>query len=133
MKYVLDTNAFSALMKGDPAVVDRLAEAGRANVGVPQPVLAEIAYGLARLPASRRRAALTSRAELLRRELTRVAWTDEVSEAFGKIKASLERQGARIEDMDIAVAAHAMAADAVLVTNDSHMDRVPDVSIETWG
>ena len=133
MKYVLDTNTFSALMKGEHAVVDRLASAGRANVAVPQPVLAEIAYGIARLPASRRRAMLTTRADLLTRELARVAWTDDVSEAFGHIKASLERQGERIEDMDVAVAAHAVATDAVLVTaGRHHMPRVPGLSVENW-
>lgn len=45
--YLLDTNAVSALMKGVPAVVDRLQTIPRADVAVPQPVLAEIAYGLA--------------------------------------------------------------------------------------
>lgn len=133
MKYILDTNAFSALMKGDATTVDRLAKAGRANVAVPQPVLAEIAYGIARLPASRRRTTLAGRADLLKKELARVSWTDDVSEAFGEIKASLEKQGTRLEDIDVAIAAHALATDAVLVTTDrDHMTRVPGVTIEDW-
>lgn len=133
MKYILDTNAFSALMKGDATTIDRLAKAGRANVAVPQPVLAEIAYGIARLPASRRRTTLAGRADLLRKELARVSWTDDVSEAFGEIKASLEKQGTRLEDIDVAIAAHALATDAVLVTTDrDHMTRVPGVTIEDW-
>ena len=133
MKYILDTNAFSALMKGDATIVDRLAKAGRANVAVPQPVLAEIAYGIARLPASRRRTTLAGRADLLKKELARVSWTDDVSEAFGEIKASLEKQGTRLEDIDVAIAAHALATDAVLVTTDrDHMTRVPGVTIEDW-
>lgn len=133
MKYILDTNAFSALMKGDPAAISRLVKAGRANVAVPQPVLAEIAYGIARLPASRRRASLALRADLLKRELTRAVWTDDVSQAFGTIKASLERHGARIEDIDVAIAAHALAVEAVLATTDrDHMDRVPGVTVEDW-
>jgi len=133
VKYVLDTNTFSALRKGHAAVVSRLAVAGRANVAVPQPVLAEIAYGIARLPASRRRAMLTARADLLKRELSRVAWTDDVSQAFGVIKASLERLGTRVEDIDVAIAAHAVATDAVLVTTDrDHMTRMPGVTVEDW-
>jgi len=48
--YVLDTNAVSALMKGNPAVVERLAATEPAGVTVPQPVLAEIAFGIERLP-----------------------------------------------------------------------------------
>ncbi len=58
MTYVLDTSAASALMKGAPAVVDRLAATKPEDVGIPQPVVAEIAYGIERLPRSRRRRAL---------------------------------------------------------------------------
>ena len=54
MKYILDTNAVSALMKGDAQIIERLKRVGKQDVGVPQPVLAEIAYGIERLPRSRR-------------------------------------------------------------------------------
>ena len=76
---------------------------------MPQPAVAEIAYGIQRLSRSKRRAALTSRFELLKSEIRRVAWSDEVSDAFGGIKSALERKGERIEDFDAAVAAHALA------------------------
>ncbi len=58
MTFILDTNAVSALMKGDAATVARLAETNPADVWVPQPVLAEIAYGIERLPRSKRRTRL---------------------------------------------------------------------------
>jgi predicted nucleic acid-binding protein len=45
MKYVLDTNAVSSLMKGDRNVIERLKGVSRAEVCMPQPVVAEIAYG----------------------------------------------------------------------------------------
>ena len=49
------------------------------------------------------------------------------------IKASLERRGMRIEDIDGAIAAHARALDATLVTaNLDHMTRVPGLQIEDW-
>ena len=133
MKYVLDTNAVSALMKGDEKVTRRLAQKPRADVYLPQPVLAEIAYGIERLSRSRRRDGLRMRFDLIRQELTRAPWSDDVSEAFGAIKAKLERAGQRIDDFDIAVAAHAAAMAAVLVTaNLGHMSRIPDIEIEDW-
>lgn len=133
MRYLLDTNAVSALMKGDQPLVARLRTASRADVGVPQPVLAEIAYGIERLPQSKRRKALQERFDLLRSELARVAWTDSVSEHFGAVKATLERRGKRIEDFDAAIAAHALAEDAVLVTADiEDMARIPGLEIEDW-
>jgi tRNA(fMet)-specific endonuclease VapC len=133
VNYLLDTNAFSALMKGAPVMLDRLSKVERAAVAVPQPVLAEIAYGLERLPSSKRRAALQSRFELLAAELSRAAWTDEVSAAFGRIKAALERRGQRIEDFDAAIAAHAVATGATLVTaNLGQLTRVPGLRVEDW-
>jgi len=132
--YVLDTNAVSALMKGTAAVVERLAATEPANVTIPQPVLAEIEYGIQRLPHSKRRTALQTRFDLVCSELPRAEWTDAVSHTYGRIKATLERRGTRIEDFDAAIAAHALVLDATLVTaNVDHMTRVPGLRIEDWG
>lgn len=133
MIYVLDTAAVAALMKGSAAVVDRLAATKPAEVAVPQPVLAEIAFGIERLPRSKRRAALQTRFDLLCVELPRAEWTDVVSQMYGRIKATLERRGTRMEDFDAAIAAHALALDATLVTaNRDHLTRVPGLRIEDW-
>lgn len=133
MTYVLDTNAVSALMKGTAAVVERLAATEPAHVAVPQPVLAEIAFGIERLPRSKRRTALQARFDLLCSELPRAEWSDVVSQTYGRIKATLERRGTRIEDLDAAIAAHALALEATLVTaNIDHMTRVPGLRVEDW-
>lgn len=133
MIYVLDTNAVSALMKGDPAVVGRLAITTPSDVAIPQPALAEIAFGLERLPRSKRRTALQARFDLVCAEIPRAQWTDAVSQMFGRIKAALERRGARIEDFDAAIAAHALALDGTLVTaNLDHMARIPGLRVEDW-
>lgn len=134
MKYVLDTNAFSALMARRQVTIERLAAVGRADVGVPHPVLAEVAYGIERLARSKRREHLRERYLLLGEELRRVEWTDDVSDAFVAIKASLERRGQRIEDFDAAIAAHAVAHHATLVTSNlRHMTRVAGLKIDDWG
>jgi tRNA(fMet)-specific endonuclease VapC len=133
VKIVLDTNAVSALMKGDPGVMEKLKQRSKAEVSAPQPVLAEIAYGIERLPKSKRKEALQERFDLVRSELARSSWSDEVSESFGRIKALLEKKGQRTEDFDAAIAAHALATGAVLVTaNLDHMTRVPGLTVEDW-
>jgi tRNA(fMet)-specific endonuclease VapC len=131
--YVLDTNAVWALMKGDVGFVERLASHSPADITVPQPVIAEIAYGLERLPRSKRRAALQARFDLIGSEISHAEWTDAVSLAYGRIKSVLERRGTRIEDFDAAIAAHAVAMEGILVTMDhGHMVRVPGLRIEDW-
>lgn len=133
MKYVLDTNAVSALMKGDGVVIDRLKKVPKSDVHVPQPVLAEIAYGIQRLPKSKRRETLQERFDLVRSEIQRIDWSDEVSDRFGSIKAVLEKKGQRIEDFDAAIAAHAAVPGITLVTaNTDDMVRVPGLVIEDW-
>jgi tRNA(fMet)-specific endonuclease VapC len=133
VKLVLDTNAVSALMKGDPKIIERLKQRSKGEVSVPQPVLAEIAYGIERLPKSKRKAALQERFDLVRSELARSPWSDEVSESFGRIKAALEKKGQRIEDFDAAIAAHALAIGATLITaNLDHMTRIPGLTVEDW-
>ena len=133
MTYLLDTNAVSALMKGNARVVDRLAAVDPADVRIPPPVIAEFAYGIERLPRSKRRASLQARFDLICSEIGRAEWSDAVSQEFGRIKATLERRGARLEDFDAAIAAHATALGATLVTaNVRHMKRIPGLLIENW-
>ena len=131
--YVLDTNVLSALMKGEPKVVGQLRALTKDQVAVPQPAFAEIAYGIARLPRSKRRDRLQERFELLKSELARTDWDDDVSACFGTIKAALKKRGERIEDFDAAIAAHALARGGTLVTaNTQHLARVPGLVTVDW-
>lgn len=133
MIYVIDTNAASELMRGAPRVLERLASTPRTSVRVPQPVLSELRYGVARLRRSKRRNHLADRLSWIEAEMFRSEWTDDVSHHFAQVKAALERRGDLIEDFDIAIAAHALAESAVLVTsNQRHMARIPDLVLEDW-
>ena len=133
MRYILDTNAVSALMKGDEGFMERLKKHSKSDIYLPQPVLSEIAYGIERLPKSKRREWLEERFELIRSEIQRMDWTDEVSTRFGEIKAVLEKKGQRIEDFDAAIAAHAHEPESVLVSaNTDDMIRVPGLHVEDW-
>lgn len=60
-------------------------------------------------------------------------WSDDVSRAFGRIKADLEKRGFLIDDFDVATASHALSSDAVLVTdNIEQMSRVSRLRLENW-
>lgn len=133
MKYLLDTNTLSLAMKGDREVCARLLTHSRPDVLLPQPVIAEIRYGLSRMKKSKRLDALTQRFDLFLNRAMRAEWTDEVSRAFGILKVDLERKGSRIEDFDVAIAAHAIVLDGTLVsTNEKHMARIPGLRLENW-
>ncbi len=133
MRYILDTNIVSELMRGNAAALAKLRECSSQNVALPQPVRAEIAFGLALMRRSRRKATLEHRWAVLAQELRSASWTDEVSQSFAEIKALLQRNGNLIEDFDIAIAAHATAEGHCLVTNNTkHLARIKGLRIEDW-
>ena len=121
----------SALMKGTPAVAARLERERRDEVSISQVTVAEIEFGLRALPPSRRRTLLQEQWKTIGRELIRLPWDDAVSRAFGERKARLERSGTRISDFDLAIAAHAIALDLVVVTADAVFERA-GVARENW-
>ena len=133
MKYVLDTNTASFVMNGEPSVCERLISMARTDIVIPGPAVAEIQYGLARIASTRRRRRLAAELPALLQMVSRAPWTDEVSRAFGRVKAALAGRGQPIEDFDVAIASHALALDAVLVTdNTAHMGRIPGLRLENW-
>lgn len=52
---------------------------------------------------------------------------------YGEIRWRLEKQGFRIGDMDMFIAATALEEDVTLVTgNVKHFERIPGLKIENW-
>jgi tRNA(fMet)-specific endonuclease VapC len=133
LRFVLDTTVASALMRGEPGPSSCLLQKRPTDVLLPQPAVAEIRYGLARLPTSRRKRELGRRFVTLLAALARAEWNDQVSLCFGDLKAGLERRGERVDDFDLAIAAHAIAHDAVVVTrNTRHFLRIRSLRVEDW-
>ena len=124
MRYLLDTNTVSALMRGQQAVAARLVKTPREDVAICQVTVAEIEFGLHYLPASKRRRALEAQWAAIGSELICLPWDDEVSRRFGERKARLERAGNRMSDFDLAIAVHAVAYGLTLVTADRAFERL---------
>jgi len=52
---------------------------------------------------------------------------------YGRIRYELEAKGVPIGSMDLLIAAHALALDAILVSNSlAHFSRVPDLKTANW-
>lgn len=64
----------------------------------------------------------------------RILGLDEASaQIFGEAKALLERQGQRLADADLLIAAIAAANRAIVVTgNRRHYERIPGITVEDW-
>ncbi len=131
---VLDTSALSRAMRQDP-LARAHAEAQRpGELFLVPPVAAEIQYGIARLPAHSRRSHLL-RTEYRRwRTLLRwLEWGEDASAIFGEQKARLEVRGVQIGDMDLAVAAIALANGLGVATcNVRHFSRIEGLQVHDW-
>ena len=59
-------------------------------------------------------------------------WDSAAATRYGVLRAALEFSGAPLGNLDTLIAAHALAADAILVTHDHAFARVPALVVENW-
>jgi len=130
VRYLLDTNTASYVIKGNfPRVRERLMKTPMAEVGISAITEAEVRFGVARKPAAVR--LKTAVEEFLLRVET-LPWDSEAAQQYGQIRATLERVGQPMGNLDMMIAAHALAAQVVLVTHDHVFRRVKQLKIEDW-
>jgi tRNA(fMet)-specific endonuclease VapC len=126
----LDTNTASYVIKGNfPRVRERLMKTPMAEVGISVITEAELRFGVARKPAAVR--LKTAVEEFLLRVET-LPWDSEAAQQYGQMRAALERVGQPMGNLDMMIAAHALAAQVVLVTHDHVFRRVKQLKIEDW-
>jgi tRNA(fMet)-specific endonuclease VapC len=128
--YLLDTNTVSYILKGNiPRVRERLAKVAMAQVAISVITEAELRFGVARRPeATRLRIAVEE--FLLRIDV--LPWDSEAARQYANVRAALERAGASMGNLDLMIAAHALAAQAILVTNDRAFSRIKQLKIQDW-
>lgn len=119
---LLDTNVLSELTKARPSprVVAWL-EANEPLLAVPAITLAELRYGIARLPVGQRRSSLLRFWRLIRdRFRGRIFSFDErAAEVYGDVAARAERNGARLNIADGQIAAIALVHGMQVATRDT--------------
>lgn len=132
--YMLDTCICSFIMREQPEdVLRRLEQAVLRNhrIVVSAITYAEMRYGTIGKKASPRHAQLV---EAFCARLDAVlAWDRAAVDATTEIKAALALVGTPIGPNDTAIAGHAIAAGATLVTNNvREFARVPGLTLEDW-
>ncbi len=134
MRYILDTTAFSALMRREVSILRFLSHLKPSDIATVPPVVAEIFYGIERVPKdSRKYHLLKAEAKRILDILEIMPWTLEASLRFGLIKSDLERRGNRISDFDVAIAAISIAHQRSLLTkNIRHFARVRGLESVSW-
>jgi len=129
--YILDTNIISYIIKNrDYSLIDKFEKISKEHIiAVSSISVAELYYGVMKKNSKKLEVAVS---EFLL-PLQRLAFDENASYEYGKIRTKLEQKGQIIGSNDLFIAAHAKSLDAVLVTNNTNeFKRVEDLKIEDW-
>ena len=130
-RYMLDTNMCIYIAKHRPSEIRARFE--RLKPG--QLVMSAITYGELYYGASKSSQQAKALAQL--QELVQDIPVEELdsraSEAYGEIRATLEKEGRLIGNNDLWIGAHALALNLTLATNNEReFKRIPGLLLENW-
>ncbi len=130
MGFLLDTNILSDLVRNPRGqIFDRIKEVKEQNICTSIVVAAELRYGAAKKASSR----LTTQLEAILHAIDVLAFEQPADAIYGELRARLERGGESIGANDLLIAAHALALDHIMVTdNEREFSRVKDLRVENW-
>lgn len=128
--YLLDTNIISDLIRNPQgAVANRIAAVGEDSIATGIVVAAELRYGAAKSGASK----LADRVELLLSAIAVLPLDSLADRRYAQLRDDLTRQGMLIGPNDLLIAAHALAEELTLVTdNVREFSRVSTLAVENW-
>lgn len=131
MKYMLDTNICVYIIKKKPekVLMDLYSNMGE-GITISAITLAELMHGVeASAYPEKNTLALNQFLSIV----DILPFDDEAAAEYGKICATLRRQGTPIGAMDMLIAAHAKAKGLIIVTNNvREFERVKGLKIENW-
>lgn len=127
---LLDTNICIYLINNRPkTVLERFHRHRAGEIGLSSVVASELAYGVIKSGSARNREAL----EMFLAPLQILPFDEPCVWAYGELRSTLEQRGEPIGALDTMIAAHALAMDAVLVTNNlREFAKVPGLRTDNW-
>jgi tRNA(fMet)-specific endonuclease VapC len=126
---MLDTNIVSEVVRRPAGrTAERTRGVAVSAVGVSAIVAAELRYGVRRNSAFK----LGDRIEALLTRYGVIAFDEAAAGHYGRLRADLAAEGAALDGNDLLIAAHALAAECVLVTADQAFTRVAGLVVENW-
>ncbi len=132
--YLLDTDILITIFKrvASPTLVRKLAWVSPDQQSTSSITVGELVYGAHRA-AGRTHLVLEQLEERLLRVLPVLAFDLAAARQYGQLRAELEREGMRLDDGDLRIAAIALSRGLTIVTgNVCRFERVPGLLVENW-
>ena len=131
--YLLDTNIISHLMREplgqlQQTLRQRVTAPGGCEITTSAVVQCELLYGIQRKASARLKTAY----DVQMRHLDVLPLEPAVGPHYARLRTELERMGKPLSPNDLLIAAHAIAANATLVSGDGAFGQVPGLAWENW-
>jgi tRNA(fMet)-specific endonuclease VapC len=128
--WLLDTNILSDLVRNPSGrVADHIRENGEANIHTSVIVAAELRFGAAKTGSER----LTRQLEAILAVIDILPLATPADSRYDELRTKLEQAGTPIGGNDMLIAAHALASDCILVTdNEREFSCVEGLRLENW-
>jgi tRNA(fMet)-specific endonuclease VapC len=126
---MLDTDSVSFALRGQGQVGSRILERRPSELCVSAITVAELQFGAQK----RNSAKLHDAIDAFLADVAVLAFDESCARHFGVLAVELATRGTPIGEFDVLIAAHAVAAEATLITNNTkHFTRVRGLKIENW-
>ena len=126
---MLDTNMVSHFIKGVDNVRNKVVSVPMAELGISAITEGELLFGLAKKPDAKQ-LSIVVHEFLIRVDV--LPWDSAVAACYGKLRADMQKKGKILGNLDLLIAAHALALGVVLITNDRAFTQVEGLKIEDW-
>ena len=127
--FMLDTDSVSFALRGQGNVGAKILEQRPSELCVSSITVAELRYGATR----RKSAKLHQLIDTFTENVAVMSFDEICATHFGQLASELAEQGSPIGEFDALIAAHAIALEVTLVTNNTkHFERVRGLRLENW-
>ena len=128
---MLDTNIASHVIRGDQLDVrQRLLQIPMEKLVISAVTEAELRYGVAKRGYPK---LLTQAVQLFLDRVETLPWSASVAEVYANLRIQAEKAGNSLAPLDMMIASHAKAAEAILVTRDKAFRAEPlELKLEDW-
>lgn len=128
-RYMINTNIVSHIIKNQHSVIKHLTATPMEQLSISAITSAELRFGLAKRPEAKR---LHHAVNEFLKCVDILSWSDDIADTYATIRARMEQLGKVLAPLDMLIAAHALATDSILVSNDKAFRQVTGLKVVDW-
>jgi tRNA(fMet)-specific endonuclease VapC len=131
MMFLIDTNICIYIINDHPPeVIQKFREIGVGNICISSITVSELQYGACKSKQIKKN---IKRLDEFLSPFEILAYDENASHYYGRIRSQLEKQGNIIGPLDMLIAAHAISRELAIITNNTkEFRRIRSLKVENW-